>query len=187
MNGPRNKVEEAEIERSKGFKNANGALLSKRLIFELCDIEFNQAIYTLRDYDFIDSNNGHELKSLKNRYLEIADPTEYRFGTKYFYSWAHFQKMLKNKKFLAHINAWREELDLMLKSKGIEMQTKLAEEGNAQAAKWLAEKGYKVEAAYKGRPTKKQEDMNKAVKKQTMDEFDEDAENIGLKIVNGGG
>lgn len=97
---------------SSPYKNEQGVYYTKSLFFETIGnpAERDHVIYTLK----ADDHNG--LRSLRRLYLEEMDPTEYRFANKYLGGWDHWKKFLEANWFKAHIDVWREELELKLKS-----------------------------------------------------------------------
>lgn len=139
------------------------------------------AIFTLKGYDH--TYEGKVYISLKRLYLETADPTEYEFATKYLVDWEHWQRLCQNKFLSAHIEKWRFELDLKLRSEGVQRIIKSARsKGNWLAAKFLAEKGWEIRQA--GRPSKEEIEKNTAIEAQIQSEFDDDI--TRLKLVKHG-
>jgi hypothetical protein len=110
------------------------------------------AIYTLKDQDH--DYKGKVYPSLKRLYLEEEDPTEYSFVTKYLLNWRQWQRLYDNKLLRPHIEDWREELELKLRSRATKEMIKKAEKGNIQASKWLADRGWANRGA--GRPSKEE-------------------------------
>ena len=101
------------------------------------------AIYTLKDEDY--TYEGHLYPSLKRLYLEEADPTEYSFAVKYLLNWKQWLRLCENKLTRKHIDEWREELEVKLRSRGVKSAMYAAQEGNYQAAKWLADRGWSTD------------------------------------------
>lgn len=138
------------------------------------------AIYTLKDYDH--EYEGKTYVSLKRLFLETSDPTEYSFATQYLGGWDHWQRLCNNKVLAQHIEKWRIELELKIRSEGVKHILKSARsKGNWLAAKFLAEKGWETRAA--GRPSKEEIAKNIAIETQIQNEFDEDI--ARLRVVNG--
>ena len=155
------------------YKDTQGRFLTHALFYET-KVNGYDPVFTLKEYD----NNG--CKSLKQLYLDIADPTEYKFALKVFGSWRHWQKLLNNKAIRVHIDEWREELEIKLRSIGVRAVRDIAldtsSKGQLQAAKYLAEKGW--EPKTRGAPSKAEKVAE--VKKQTriINEVDNDFERI---------
>jgi hypothetical protein len=98
---------------------------------------------------------GKMFPSLKKLYLEEGDPNEYTFATTHLYDWPHWLRIVKNKTLAPHVEEWRKELELSLRSEGIATLIDLGINGGSyQAAKWLADKGWDVKE--KGRPSNEQ-------------------------------
>jgi len=135
------------------------------------------AIYTLKESDY--TYNGKVYYSLKKLYLAMEDPTEYEFASKYFLGWKHWVRICENRILKNHIDEWREELEVKLRSRGVKALILSAEQGNHQSAKWLADRGWDTRGA--GRPTKLEKEQSLKVHKDILDEFRGDMER--LKVV----
>lgn len=136
------------------YKNTQGKWLTKALFYELTLPDSRDyAIYTLKDEDLV--VDGREYLSLKKCFLSCTDPTEFTFASKFLGGWSHWKELQTSKDVLSHIQEWREERDVSLQSQGVVklIEMGLCEEASFQAAKYVAEKGWK-EAHTKGRPTK---------------------------------
>lgn len=134
------------------LKASNGVPLTQGLFLEIGYSDF--AVFTLKDDDY--EYNGQLLPSLKRLYLEMEDIGEYEFATTYLLGWQHWQRMCANKQLLKHIDEWRYELELKLRSRAIKtVIAKTASEQGINAAKWVAEKGW--DKGRVGRPSKQEE------------------------------
>lgn len=162
----------------ESFVDERGRFRTLSLFLE---IEYNKdAIYTLKDYDH--EYEGKIYISLKRLYLETSDPTEYEFATTHLAGWEHWQRMVNNKVLSLYIIKWQSELELKLRSEGVQWIIKSArKKQNWLAAKFLAEKGWEVRAA--GRPSKEEVERNTAIESKIQSEYDEDI--VRLKAVNG--
>lgn len=135
-----------------------GRPLTQSLFLEL-GYNTDYALFTLNDDDKL--YQGKTYYSLKKLYLEIGDPSEYEFAKACLLGWRHWKRLQENKLIRPHIEEWREEIEVMRRSEGILSIADQAE-GNFQAAKWLAERGWDKRGA--GRPSKvekKREEMMK--------------------------
>ena len=96
------------------FKNASGRRYTKALFFEtIMDSDKSTAVYTLKDQDHAG------LPSLNRLYLELADPTEYLYATKYLEVWEHWQELCACVWFEPYVDRWRVELELKLKAEAL--------------------------------------------------------------------
>lgn len=126
-----------------------------------------EAIYTLKEVDYL--YNDKLYPSLKKIYLEVADPTEYSFATTYFTGWRHWQRVCENKIIRKHIDEWREELEVKLRSLAVQKIMLEADKGSYQSAKWLADRGWDTRAA--GRPTKGEKEKNSRIQEHIASEY----------------
>jgi hypothetical protein len=153
------------------FKGSTGLPITEGLFLELNYSP--DSIYSLKDEDC--EYKGKEFPSIKLLYLaEVTSPEdgEYEFANKYFLNWSHWSRICRNKRLKAHIDLWREELEIKLRSQGIKMVIDSALDGSFQAAKWLADAGFSKRKA--GRPSKEELNTRHAQDKRIEDEYKED-------------
>ena len=147
-----------------------GAMRTQSLFLEI-GYNYDVALFTLKDRDY--EAKGKLFKSLKLLYLAEEDVIEYGFANTHLLGWGHWQRMCNNKQLTPHINDWREELELKLRSQAVrDIIDASAEEKGFQALKWLADKGWGKRSA--GRPTKDATDHNKRMKEKLDGEFGAD-------------
>lgn len=150
------------------FRDTMGRPLTQSLFLEPnYNTEF--AYYTLGGED--KTYKGKVYPSLKKLYLNMADPTEYDFATTYLIDWPHWKKLCGNAIILRHIEEWREEMELKLRAEAVRMMQDLSE-NNAQAAKWLAEKGWDKKGA--GRPKKEMDKQERQIQERLEEDFTAD-------------
>lgn len=147
-----------------------GRPLTQGMFLEVGYGEF--AVYTLKEQDH--EHNGKLYPSLKRLYLECADPTEYEFATTHLLGWKHWLRLCENKLLRAHIDEWRDELEIKLRSTAIKhiIQTSTGPLGNVQASKWVADRGWAVRGA--GRPSKADVEREKKIQAGISDEYSAD-------------
>lgn len=157
------------------FKDSRGRPLTQGLFLEIgYNTEF--AVYTLKDEDF--EYGGKVYPSLKRLYLEMADPIEYNFSNTHLSGWNQWQRIANNKVIGKHVEEWRRELELKLRSEAVsEIISHSKTEKGFQAAKWLADRGYNKKA---GRPSKEDVDAEKEYMARISQEFDADILRIDL-------
>lgn len=152
------------------LKDSSGRPLTQGLFLET-EYNYERAVYTLKDEDH--KVNGITYPSLKRLYLEEEDPTEYSFATTHLLGWSQWTRMCENKTLRKHIDEWREELELKLRSRAIaDIIDMSAQEKGFQAAKWLADKGWDKRGA--GRPTKDRTEHEKRMEDRLNDEYGDD-------------
>lgn len=161
-----------EVDKSK-LKTSNGMPLTQGLFLEIGYTDYSY--YTLKDDDH--EHNGHVYPSIKRLYLEMADAGEYLFATTYFLSWDHWQRICNNKLVQPHIEKWRYELELKLRSEAIQLiRQKATTEKGISASKWLAEKGWDKRPA--GRPSKEEVERETRLMADIDRDFSDDLKRI---------
>lgn len=146
----------------------SGKPLTQSLFLE---ISYNdKAVYSLKE-DHCEWE-GKTYPSLKKLYLEMSDPTEYGFATKYLLGYKHWKRMCENKLLLKHIEEWREELEMKLRSQAVRSMLQSAEQGNYQSAKWFADRGWANKGA--GRPSKAEIEREKKFQARVDNEYGSD-------------
>lgn len=123
--------------------------------------------------------------SLYRLYMEEADPTEYRFATKYLDGWSHWEELSVAPWFKDYVEAWRRELEVKLRSDSLRRIKAVSEDkedsNSYHANKYLLEANWKTkEEGKRGRPSKaalKQEIKNQA---QEYAQIEKDAERLGV-------
>lgn len=128
------------------------------------------AIFTYKEEDHV--YKGKTFISLKRRYLDMADPTEYDFANEYLCGWRHWQRLVDNKFIRTHIDEWREELEYKLRSIAVKQMKLSAESGNYQAAKWFTDRGWATRGA--GRPSKSEVERETKFQQRLTDDFSAD-------------
>ena len=151
-----------------------GRPLTQSLFLEIGYSDY--AVYTLKEYDH--QYNDKTYPSLKKLYLQEEDPTEYVFAEKHLLGWQHWKRLCENKLIAKHIDEWREELELKIRSQAVrDMQSLCASEnGNYSAAKFLADRGWEKRAA--GRPSKAEKERHLRVEEKIQEEFSADIKRL---------
>ena len=130
----------------------------------------DNAVFTLKETDY--TYKGKVYPSLKRLFIESSDPTEYTFATTYLLGWKHWQRMCENQILRKHIDEWREELEVKIRSEAVKQAMTQASSGAFQAAKWVADRGWATRGA--GRPTKAEMDKEKRIQEKIDDEYSGD-------------
>jgi len=158
----------------KKFVDSMGRPITQSLFIET-SYDPEVAVYSLKDYDF--EYEGVLFPSLKRLYLQMEDVVEYEFATTYLLSWTQWQRICSNKLFKSNIEAWREELELKIRSQAVrDIIDMTADEKSFQAAKWLADKGWDKRKA--GRPSKEELAHEKKVQSTLDDKYGADIQRL---------
>ena len=134
------------------FKNNSGVHYIKALFYEVAlEDDRKYVLYTMKNYD----HEGYP--SIQRLFLEMNDPTEYTFATKYFDSWRHWKLVREAVWFKPIYNEMVEELHLRIKAKALFKIREAAENSDKdkmQANRYLLEGGYIDKEDKRGRPSK---------------------------------
>ena len=150
------------------MKDDQGKPITQSLFLEL---GYNEhAVYTLKEQDY--EYNGKIYPSLKRLYLEFEDPTEYEFATTYLLGFKHWKRIYANKQLGPHIDEWREELEMRLRSKACKALLESAKGGSFNAAKWFADRGWANKGA--GRPSKEEIEREKKFQARVDSDYGQD-------------
>ena len=162
------------IDKNK-FKDDLGRPLTQGLFLEV-NYDEKYAVYTLKDDDH--EYKGTTYPSLKKLYLKEEDPTEYLFASKHLLGWDQWQRICENRILKKHITEWRNELEMKLRALAIRRMIDMAdsENGNFQAAKFLADRGWDKRAA--GRPSKAEIEKHMALEELNHNEFNADIKRL---------
>lgn len=150
------------------FLDNMGKPLTQSLFLEVGYSDFS--VFTLKDDDYL--YKGKTMISLKKKFLEMADPTEYEFATTYLLGWSHWKRMNENKVLRKHFDEWREELEYKMRCRGVKAIIDGAAQGNFQAAKFLVDKGWDKRAA--GRPSKAEVEREKEFQARIAEDYSAD-------------
>ena len=161
------------------FRHPNGSRRYLRGLFLEESTDKSSVLYTLKERDY----NGYP--SLYLRYMEEADPTEYRFAVKYLENWSHWQELSQSDWFQVYISQWRQELSTKLRSQFITNLVALAttpdNPSHFAANKYLLEATEKPTGASKrGRPSRDEVRAELTRLAASKSQIDKDAERIGL-------
>jgi hypothetical protein len=151
------------------LKDTRGYPLTQSLFLEINYSEY--AVFTFNDEP--KEYNGKIYPSLRQHYLDIADPTEYQFAKQCLLGWDHWQRICENVLVKKEVDKWREELEVALRSEGILSIIDAGANGeNFQASKWLADKGWEKNKV--GRPSKAESEREKRIANRINNEFGAD-------------
>lgn len=121
----------------------------------------------------------------RDAFVELNDPTGYKFAMKYLGDYEHWKTLMKAKWFQEAYDVWMNELKMKIRSESLDVITKIRDEGQpAQAlvaGKYLA--SFEWEKSGRGRPSR--EELTGELKRQAkiLSAEEEDAQRIKLKVV----
>jgi hypothetical protein len=158
----------------KLLKDSRGHPLTQSLFLEF-GYNLEYAVFTTQDEDY--EHKGKTYISLKALYIAHEDVVEYDFATTYLLNWKHWQRICKNKLFKEHVEEWRFELELKMRSQAVKdiVDFSTGDKG-FQAAKWIADKGWDKRSA--GRPTNEEREREQNIQKRMDDEYNDDVERL---------
>jgi hypothetical protein len=97
--------------------------------------------------------------NMREKYLEIGDPTEYKVAIELLGSFEHWQALQRVQWFKKELLKWRKELEMHILSESVSRMRKASKgtDGTAVAAsKWLANKPWAEIPQERGKKSKKQ-------------------------------
>ena len=157
-----------KVDKTK-FKDEKGRYIVQGLFLELG--YKHTSYFTLDGED--KTYKGKVYPSLKKLFIELRDPEGYIFANEYLFDWRHWKRIKNNATLAPHIEEWEEELEMALRSDGIQTIIDAAVNANSyQAGKWLADRGWQIKKA--GRPSKKDLEDSLAKDKKDLQEIDAD-------------
>lgn len=126
------------------------------------------------------------LINCRKTFVELGDPTGYKWAIQYLGDYEHWQTLMKKPWFQEALEVWVNELNAKLLGEAIDVYRYMARAGETetirmQAATKLAEQPWNKEK--KGRPSKAElaAHIKTEARKRTAE--DDDLERIGLKLV----
>ena len=157
------------------FRDTQGRYRTKSLFKELNTEGDYPYYFTLKPVDQPDA------VSMRRKYLEIADPTEYAVAERLLGSWDHWQKLLKVRWFKEAVEQWREELRIKLRSHYYEKMHTYGRRddqlGYSATKFWMEET---KPPKKRGRPSKAEVEAELKRTAEDSKLTDQDAERLGL-------
>lgn len=121
-----------------------------------------------------------KLSDWRATYVAVADPTDYRAAMVLIGNWEHWQALLTSKPFVEHLEQWRREVEVLLRSEAIvELVKQSKGSKGTMAAKWLAEAGF----VKRDKRDKKNREDDESTEREAKSKVAEDAKRLGLKVV----
>ena len=166
------------------YKNASGTWYKEPLFYErVYDLSYAQR----QDFEpmFSLQTDRPGLVNARKTFVELQDPTGYKWAIKYLGDYEHWKALMKSKWFVEAYENWMVELKMKMRSEALDTIRAIAQEGQpAQslvASKYLA--SFEWDKKERGRPSKAelQGELKRAAKALEIE--DDDAERIGLRLV----
>ena len=164
----------------------NGNFLTYALFYEYRAthiVDFQSQIFNLKEDDYKGTY------SLKKIYLSFNDPTEYSFAIAVFGNWKYWKRLQSSSFLQLHLEEWREEMEIKLRSKGIDIQVGIAgddlHKSQAAASKWLADKGWELKKPV-GRPSKAAKEAQQRQDRAAKSVLERDARLVGVPVAKHG-
>lgn len=121
-----------------------------------------------------------KLSEWRKVYVEVADPTDYNAAAVLIGNWDHWLLLADNPAFRCHLDTWRKEVEVKLRSMAIlELVKQSRTPKGTQAARWLAERGWGKRDMRKKGAKEEEEQANAEVAGRVKD----DAKRLGLRAV----
>jgi 5-methylcytosine-specific restriction endonuclease McrA len=164
------------------LKDKMGRFRTRSLFKEMWKLNPNQDMPPLFSLKADDDEDG--LISIKRIYLDMLDPTEYRFAVGLFRDPKHWRHLCGLDWFKTYLDQWRWELRAKLRAQAIDNLIRLSED-NLTAIKTLATEDFIYQSYLEETPPKRRVGRpNKEKPDNTPDEdtLANDAARIGLKV-----
>ncbi len=162
------------------LRDSMGRYRTRSLFLETRNLENPSLVplYTLKERDY------KGCLSFRRKYLEIGDLTEYRQATELLGSWEHWQLLQECNWFKPHLEEWREELRIKLRSEHLEKLRATARSGGKneyEATKFLyAITSNEEKTSKRGRPSKEEVARNVKWALEETETIETDLSRIGL-------
>ena len=167
------------------IKNIRNKPRTKSLFYELSYDDPSDSIFTLKEEDIV--AHGRPMMSLHKVYMAMVpnDPTEYEFAMTVFGSWDCWKAICNSPPLKPHVNKWRKEAEVKVKSeaiKSIAEEMKTGGRSSFSAAKLLLEKGWLDKDTASQAKRKLQAKEDEELNKEALSILSEDAQRLGIKI-----
>ena len=127
---------------------------------------------------------------MREDYVNDADPSGYKTSTRLLGDFGYWKYLMRAGWFRDAVKEWNDELEAKLYSEGLtKIRTIAASEdkGALAAARYLADRGFKLDKtkSTRGRPSAEEVEGKLKEEARELSEHEEDAARIGLSIVKG--
>lgn len=166
------------------YKNSTNSWLTQALFWEKMILRPSSERHHPVVFSLYDDKSG--LVNARRTFVDLGDPTGYKWAMQYLGDYEHWKALCKCKWFQEALEVWMHELRMKIQSEALDVirETAKGESNPAQAlaaAKYLA--GFEWDKASRGRPSKSE--LTGELKRQAklLEAEDDDFERIGLKLV----
>jgi hypothetical protein len=166
------------------YKDSKGSWRTQSLFVEF-ERPPHGALWTIGEEDYTDKDNRF-FPSLRKIYLNYSHVPgyEHSFITEVIGSYPLWVRLSGSSFIAKHIQEWREELEVKIKSRAIQaLITQSRTDKGTAAAKYLADMGWK--GSSRGRPSKKEKQVYLEDSKRHNQEVKDDLKRISLISVIG--
>ena len=130
----------------------------------------------------------YDLVEFHDVFVEEEDITEYKAAIILIGSWPEWERIKRDwPTFNQHLELWKQEITIRLKSKAIAKVNEIAQGDSPQAtsaAKWIAEEGWNKRAG-KGRPSKAERTREARVLAKAASDTEDESQRI-FEVLEGG-
>ena len=170
---------------NKGLRGRNSALRTSSLFLERWSVmppeqqATGPAVFTLHE-----EVEGYICA--RTTFLALADPTGYKWATKYLEGWRHWLRLIEIGWFKEALQLWRSELEAKLQQESIAKIRDISKSGSPTAfaaAKYIASQEWSRPAAKRGRPSNAEIERRLIEDAQKAGAEEEDFDRMKPKLV----
>lgn len=165
------------------YKGGNNKWLTEALFYDRMSTIYKDRWTYQPIFTFFDRRDGYRCAC--DDFMELRDPTGYKWAMRYLGDYNHFEALMSTSWFPAVFREWGRRLGIMLQAEALQkiQEVSMGEGPQAMAAaKYIAERGWEPKAT-KGRPSKAAVEEQVKHDAKLQKEQDDDAERIGLRVV----
>ena len=167
------------------YRASTGNWYTSALFYETC-LHHTHKMRTIDPvFSLYDDRPG--MINCQKTFVELRDPSGYKWAVAYLGDFRHWERLYELVWFREAVDIWRTNLRMKLQSEALEKIQEIASGDSSQAlaaAKYIAEEGW-ISTNGRGRPSKAEVDKNLKTLTREAQVVHDDAERIGLKVING--
>lgn len=174
---------------TKPYKSVNNIWYTSSLFYEQWVLR-NPAQRVIAPVFTLYDSTKPDLVCFRTTFVDENDPTGYKWAIKYLGDWEHWEKLVRYPWFREALEKARQEIYIKNRADALEVIKNIALGGDSKqalpAARYLAELENNLNKAPAGRPTNAKVEAETRKLAEALSVEDEDAERIGLTVINGG-